>query len=165
MKQKKQNTIRLVVDDEQTLYARFSPEDEFSEPVKEYIRSKIADKDDRKSISLTVVSKKPLDEERFRSAASKWTSDEKSIFRKDEIKSLLYLAVLLVFGSILIVLSIVYDEQIVELKYSLMPIMGSLALSKAANILILQMPAIVGRRWILNEFEKESVITFEYGNE
>jgi hypothetical protein len=77
-----QKNIRLVVDDEPKLYTPLSPEDEFNEPVKAYIRSKIAGKDDCQSISLTVMSRDLLNEEKFRSAVSNWIRDEKAVFRK-----------------------------------------------------------------------------------
>ncbi len=55
MNHAEQQNIRLVVDDEQALYTSFSPEDEFDEPVKTYIRSKAAGKDQTKSINLNPV--------------------------------------------------------------------------------------------------------------
>ena len=76
-----QKNVRLVVDDEQKLYTPFNPDDEFSEPVKAYIRTKITGKEDHQSISLTVMSHDPVNEERFRSAVSNWIRAEKALFR------------------------------------------------------------------------------------
>ncbi len=53
------------------------PAPEFGMFVKSYIRSKISVTGKLKRISLTVLSEKPLDEERFRSAVSNWIQDEK----------------------------------------------------------------------------------------
>lgn len=72
---------------------------------------------------------------------------------------------MLIFGSIMLVLTLSLQKQIVELKYSLMPIMGTLALNNAVTIIIKDMPDISVKKWILNEMEKHNVITFEYGNE
>ena len=155
----------LVVDDEQALYAPFTPEDEFSEPLKSYIKSKLAGYDHYQSFNMTVVSHEPLDEARFRSAISNWTRNEKALFRTHEKKTIRTLIGMLIFGSIMLVLTLSLQKQIVELKYSLMPIMGTLALNNAVTIIIKDMPDISVKKWILNEMEKHNVITFEYGNE
>ena len=68
MKLQKENNIRLLVKDEQSLYSPFSPDAEFSEPVKSYIRAKTLGDDFKQQIKLTVISSAPLDEERFRTA-------------------------------------------------------------------------------------------------
>ena len=77
-----QKEIRLVVEDEKTLYSSFSPEAEFSEPVKAYIRSRMAVGNYRQRVDLTVISREPVDEERFRTAVSNWIGFEKAAFRK-----------------------------------------------------------------------------------
>ena len=165
MDQTRDDNIKLVVNDEQTLYNAFSPEDEFSEPVKSYIKSKIASADRCRSFNMTVLSREPIDEERFRSAVSNWTRNEKALFRTHEKKTIRTLIGMLIFGSIMLVLTLSLQKQIVELKYSLMPIMGTLALNNAVTIIIKDMPDISVKKWILNEMEKHNVITFEYGNE
>ncbi len=69
---------------------------------------------------------------------------------------------LLIFGSIMIIACLSLQKNIDVLQYSLMPIMGSLALSRAATILIIDMPALSTKRWILDSIEKNNVISFEY---
>ena len=71
----------------------------------------------------------------------------------------------LIFGSLLLILSIAIEKQVDVLTYSLLPIMGSLALGKAASILAVDVPTIRVQRWFFNEIEEKSVITFEYANE
>lgn len=156
-----QTIIWLVVDDEQTLYTTYSPENEFSESVKQYIRSKIATKDARHSISLTVMSRDPLDEERFRDAVSNWVRDEKAIFRKTRKDLIRMLVERLILGSTLILLSLGLQSKFEVLKYSLIPVMSSLALSKAASILILELPTNARYKKLLKDMEEGSVITFE----
>lgn len=137
-----QAQIILVVDDEQSLYSRFSPEDEFSEPVKAYIKSKVADKASNRSTSLTVISREPMDEEKFRSAVSNWIMAEKVSLRINEKTTIRRLIGLLIFGSIMLLLCLSLEKIIDILQYSLMPIMGSLALSRAASILVLEIPSL-----------------------
>ena len=163
MDQTEQKKITLVVEDEQALYTKFSPEHEFNESVKSYIRSKTAGKGDHQSISLTVISREPLDENRFRSAVSNWVRDEKVVFGKVEKDMIRTLIGLLVFGSVMIVLSLALQQRFELLKYSLIPILGSLALSKAAGILVLKMPVSAANKKLISEMEETSVITFEYG--
>ena len=163
MDKTEQKNIRLVVDDEQKLYTPFSPDNDFNEPVKAYIRSKMVGKGDHQSIRLTVMSREPLDEERFRSAVANWIRDEKAIFRKAGKDLMRLLAGLLILGSILIVLSLALEKHVEVLKYSLLPVMGSLALSRAAGILVLKMPTNTKSEKLIREMEENSVITFEYG--
>ena len=157
--------IMLIVDDEQSLYESFSPEDEFNASVKSYIRSKLSDGRYRDGIGMTVVSREPINEERFRSAASNWIRDEKASFRRKEKETLIELIGGLLFGSLLLILSIAIEKQVDVLKYSLLPIMGSLALGKAASLLAVDVPTIRVQRWFFNEIEENSVITFECANE
>ena len=63
-----QKDIRIVVEDENSLYSSFSPDDEFNEAVKAYIRSRLSDGISRQSINMTVIARSPMDEERFRAA-------------------------------------------------------------------------------------------------
>ena len=155
--------IRLVVKDEQSLYTPFSPADELDESVRSYIRSKVAEDKLRQNFHLIVMSQEPVDEERFRTAVSNWIRDEKAACNGDEKETVIRLAGSLVFGTILILLSIELEAQFDVVKYSLMPIMASLALSNAAGILIEKIPMIRATKWILAETEKNNMITFEYG--
>ncbi len=155
------DTITLVVKQEKDLYSVFSPDDEFHEYVKSYIRSKMMLNGYKKNTRLNVIFDEPLDKEKFRSAASNWARDEKALFKRNEKKTYLTLASLLAFGSLMILLTLFLQKSITELQYSIIPIMGSLSLSRAAGILILDMPTIRARRYIIGQMEKESTITFE----
>lgn len=144
----------------------FSPEDEFDESVKTYIRSKLSDgMHSRQGIDMTVISREPMNEERFRTAVSNWIKDEKASFRKKEKETLITLIGSLFFGSLLLIVSLLMEQRIEVLKYSLLPIMGSLALGSAASTLIVDLPTIKVERWFFKEIEENSVITFEYVHE
>ena len=130
-----QTNIILVVEDEKSLYTNFSPEAEFDHDVKEYIKSKIAGEEDNKSVQLTVVSQDPLDEEKFRSAVSAWISDEKRVLRQSEKNTMRLFFGLLVFGSIMILLSSFLVSRFTVLQNTLIPIMGSVSLTRAVRTL------------------------------
>ena len=130
-----QMNIILVVEDEKSLYTNFSPEAEFDHDVKEYIKSKIAGEEDNKSVQLTVVSQDPLDEEKFRSAVSNWISDEKKVLRQSEKNTTRLFFGLLVFGSIMILLSSFLVSRFTVLQNTLIPIMGSVSLTRAVRTL------------------------------
>ena len=164
MKHSEQENIRLLVDDEKTLYTKFNPEAEFDEPVKKYIRSKIAVKKGLKCIRMTVISKKPLDEEKFRSATSNWIMEEKVLLQANEENTIRLLIGLLIFGSILVLLGLAAQSQNEWIRYSILPVMGSLALSKAAGILLVDLPTLSANKGIFSAVEKNNVITFEYEN-
>ena len=163
MDKAEKKNIRLVVDDEQALYSAFSPDNEFDEPVKRYIRSKIVGKGLHQSISLTVISREPLNEERFLSAVSNWVSDERALFLERRRNMLRMQVILLTVGSILFILSLFLQNRYELLKYSLVPIFGSLCLSKAAGIILLDMPTNIAYKKLLDEMEQNSLTTFEYG--
>ena len=130
-----QMNIILVVEDEKSLYTNFSPEAEFDHDVKEYIKSKIAGEEDNKRIRLTVVSQEPLDEEKIRSAVSAWISDEKRVLRQSEKNTMRLFFGLLVFGSIMILLSSFLVSRFTVLQNTLIPIMGSVSLTRAVRTL------------------------------
>ena len=69
---------------------------------------------------------------------------------------------MLIFGSILMVLSIKLQQKYEVARYSLVPIMGSLSLSRATGILIIDLPIISSKIKTLNRMEKGSMVTFEY---
>lgn len=159
-----QMNIILVVEDEKSLYTNFSPEAEFDHDVKEYIKSKIAGEEDNKSVQLTVVSQDPLDEEKFRSAVSNWISDEKKVLRQSEKNTTRLFFGLLVFGSIMILLSSVLVSRFTVLQNTLIPIMGSVSLTRAVRTLIIDVPKVRAQKWIFKEMEKNNVVSFEYDN-
>lgn len=165
MANREPKNIQLIVDDEEALYAGFSPEDEFDEAVKAYVRSKVADKGRHQGISMTVVSQKPMDESRFRTAVSNWIRDERAMFRRTERETLITLFGSLAFGSLMIVLSVVLGQQYAVLEYSLIPIMGSLALGKAASIMAMTLPINSANKKLLSEMEDASTITFRCGQQ
>ena len=150
-----QTNIILVVEDEKSLYTNFSPEAEFDHDVKEYIKSKIAGEEDNKSVQLTVVSQDPLDEEKFRSAVSNWISDEKKVLRQSENNTTRLFFGLLVFGSIMILLSSVLVSRFTVLQNTLIPIMGSVSLTRAVRTLIIDVPKVRAQKWIFKEMEKK----------
>lgn len=160
-----QADVKLIVRDENSLYMPFSPDSEFGMFVKSYIRSKIAVTGKLKRISLTVLSENPLDEERFRSAVSNWIKDEKEELKAKSTNTFHTLIGSLIFGSVLFLLSMYLQPYHEELKYSLLPIMGSISLSKGAGILIMELPIMKANKVMLSELEQHNVITFKYGDD
>ena len=165
MDSKKRTKITIKADDENSLYSSFSPEPEFSYEVQFYIKTKAEGEDTGNIIDLHVVSQEPVDEDRFRTAASNFFRQEKAMLRIKEKETMRMLIGSLVIGSVLIVLSIVLEQRFEVVTYSLLPIMASLALGNAAGILLVDMPTVRAEKWMLNEMEKNSRIIFEYGSD
>ena len=159
---KEPKNIRIVVEDEEALYTKLSPEDEFNDSVKSYIRAKISGRGFNSYTGLTVISRKPIDEDRFRSAVSNWVRDEEDVFKSDRYEKVCLLIGLLLFGSVLVVFNITLQQKYEVARYSLVPIMGSLSLSRATGYLIIDLPIISSKIKALNRMEKGSVVTFEY---
>ena len=165
MEQREQNNIRIAVEDEKELYTSLNPEPEFSTTVKKYLKEKmerIYGLDYSHGITLTVLSQEPVNEEKFTTAAANWITEEKELFRKTEKENLRLLIALLAVGSVLIVLSLALVKRFEVLQHSLLPIMGSLALSKATGMLLIDIPLNRAQRQIMNQMEKNNVIVFEY---
>ncbi len=159
----KDMNIRLVVDDEESLYTKYSPDNEFDEAVKGYIRAKALTKGEHQSISLTVISKEPIDEDRFRAAVSDWIADERAVFQKIQRDTIRMMIGMLVLGSVMVILSLVLEQHFEVLKHSLIPIFGALALSKAAESMIITLPVNNANKRLLNEMGEHRRINFEYG--
>ena len=154
--------IQIVVDNEQDLYTKFNPQPEFSDAAKTYIRSKTTGIATSRNVNIKVIAYVPIDENRFRSAISNWIQNEREVFDAEKKEILHTLFALLIFGSVLLLGSIYLEKVFDSLRYSLLPIMGSLALSRAAGILILDIPTNNAKKGILNKIEQNNVITFEY---
>ena len=160
--EKNQKIIRLAVKDEQTLYTPFSPADEFCRPVKLYIKSKLSGGTRDQRIKMIVLSQKRLDEDRFHRAVSNWIRDEKEKFNSSYHDTILKLVGLLIAGSILIILCLGLQTQFSVLKHSLLPIMGTLALTKAGGILLIDLPTGRAVKWMIDNLESNDDIVFEY---
>ena len=139
---KEPKNIRIVVEDEEALYTKLSPEDEFNDSIKSYIRAKITGRGFNRYTGLTVISRKPIDEDRFRSAVSNWVRDEEDVFKSDRYEKVCLLIGLLLFGSALVVFGIKLQDKYEVARYSLVPIMGSLSLSRATGILVIDLPLL-----------------------
>ena len=153
--------IRLFVENEQDLYLSFSPKDEFNTGVKEYIRLKAACADYNSNIRLIVTCSAPIDEERFRSAVANWILEEKVIFRQESKVTHRMLIGMLVIASVFITLSLSLAQHFSVLSYTIIPVLGTVALSRAAVICLTDVPINKAKQRLLNEWEKNSVIVFE----
>ena len=142
-----------------------SPEPEFNGSVKEYIKSKLIGDDYRNGINITVISDKPIDEKRFFTAKENWIRTDSIIFKAEEKSTVRTLVGSILFGFAMLVSCLAIEEKYVMLQYSLMPIMGSIALGDAASILIKDMPMILVKKRIMKEMKNNNIITFEYGSD
>ena len=158
----KQATIKLVVKDEDDLYSPFSPDDELSDAVKQYIKTKAGGIEYNRIIDLTVISRDHLDEEKFRRAVKSWIRDEKAVNEVNQKNTLNLMFKLLLFGSIMIIASIYIVKKNTLLQYSLLPIIGSLSLSRAVHKMIIEYPIVLAERKIIESLEKNSTIIFDY---
>ena len=157
-----QKNVKLVVKDEQELYTSFSPEEEFTDSVKKYIQSKITGRGFNGFVGLTVISGKPINEDRFKLAVKNWVRDENEKFRRDRKDTIRLMIGLLLFGSALVIFNIKLQDKYELARYSLVPIMGSLSMSRATGLLIIDLPILTSKIKVLNRIEEGSVVTFEY---
>lgn len=156
--------IRLVVENEDYLYSSFSPEDEFDIMVQGYIREKIRGMDHSERISFTVISKEPIDEERFRAAMANWGRNELALLKMNYKDTFRMLIGMLILGSVLLILNLLLQKRSELVKYTLIPIIASMALGRAAGILAIDLPTYGVKKRLISEMRNNSLITFEYGH-
>ncbi|MBR2390730.1 MAG: hypothetical protein IKA94_08055, partial [Mogibacterium sp.] len=146
MEQRKYKDVKLIVNDEDSLYMPFSDGDEFAFSVRDYIKTKYAGAELGDLLRLTVVSAVPIDEDRFRSAVSNWIVDEKLKFRQEEKTTNRMLIGFLVIASFFIILSLRLESQIDVLAYTIIPVLGSVSLGRAAGICLTDLPSNKARK-------------------
>ena len=64
---------------------------------------------------------------------------------------------------VLIIVSLALEKHFTLMKYSLIPILASFALGKAAGILVKDLPENGITKAVINTMEHNSMLTFEYG--
>lgn len=162
MKQQGIHEIRILAEDEQSLYTPLSPDDEFSEPVKTYIRSKLLGYNLKHQLKLTVISSSPLDEEKFKSATANWVKDEKAVFDRKERYSTILPTVMFIIGGLVVVLMSLLRKYFDPIEYAVIVIIGTAVMGRGVTNWYEHVPAIRTRKWLTNEIEKTSTIVFEY---
>ncbi len=147
MSEKEIKDIKIVVNDEDSLYVPYSPESEFNEGLKSYIRSKVAEESSGSGIRLIVMSPSPINEEKFKTAIRNWTRDQRAVFvREDKITSRTLIS-LLVFASFFIILSMYLSKYDNVFSYTIIPVLGSVALGRAAGMFITELPVSKGKKY------------------
>ncbi|MCR5034606.1 MAG: hypothetical protein K6B42_04195 [Clostridia bacterium] len=160
MAQQETNIIRLVVEDEQSLYSPFSPDCEFNENVKQYIRSKASLGDYRQPMELIVISSSPLDEERIRSAIANWVKDEKTLFIRKEKQSTQLPSAMFIIGASIIILITLLRQFIEPLTYAVILIIGTAVLGRGVTNWYEHTLGIKAKRWLISELNKTNMIVF-----
>jgi hypothetical protein len=154
--------LKIAVNNEEDLYTPLSPDNEFTIGVKTYLSSKVALAEFKNNICLTVISSVPIDEERFRSAVASWIHDEKIVFKQQSKISTRMLIGMLLVASLFITVSLSLVEHVNVFSYTIIPVLGSVALGKAAGICITEIPINNAKLKLINELEKNNTIIFKY---
>ena len=152
--------IKLVINNESDLYNPLNPDTEFSRMVKLYIQAKYAGVRFDDNIKLTIISPEPLDEDRFRAATANWIREERRRFRQEDRITNRMLVGFLVIASIFIILSLFLQKHISVLTYTILPVLGSVSLGRAAGICLTEIPMHNARNKLLDMLEKESIVEF-----
>ncbi len=161
MSEKEVKDIKIVVNDEDSLYVPYSPESEFSDGIKSYIRSKVAEASSGSGIRLIVMSPSAINEEKFKTAITNWIRDQRAVFEREDKITTRTLVSLLVFASLFIILSMYLSKYDNVFSYTIIPVLGSVALGRAAGMFISEMPVSKGKKYYLDMVEKNSTVIFE----
>lgn len=154
--------ISLLVNNEKDLYTPLSPESEFRLEVKDYIRRKGACANYNSNFRLRIICSAPINEENFRAAVASWTREEKITFSQESKVTNRLLIGMLVIASVFIILSLYLANYFSVLSYTIVPVLGSVALGRAADIFLSDLPINQAKQRLINEWEKNSIIVFEY---
>ncbi|MBR2675967.1 MAG: hypothetical protein IKE28_03525 [Solobacterium sp.] len=161
MKEKEIKDITVIVNDENSLYVPYSPESIFSEGIKSYIRSKTTEANSGNGIRLIVKSPSDMDEAKFRTAVKNWIREEGTLFTREEKITSRTLISMLVAASLFIVLSIYLSKYSNVFSSTIIPVLGSVALGRAAGIFVMDMPVNKAKKYFLKELEENSTVVFE----
>ena len=69
---------------------------------------------------------------------------------------------MLVIASVFIILSLYLAKYLSVLSYTIVPVLGSVALGRAAGIFLSDLPINTAKQRLIDEWEKKSIIVFEY---
>lgn len=161
MSEKGIRDIKIIVNDEKSLYVPYSPDSEFNEGIKSYIRLKTTEAKMDHSIRLIVMSPFAMNEEKFRTAIRNWVKDEKILFEREAKISRQMMIAMLVIASLFIVLSMYLSKYDNVFSYTIIPVLGSVALGRAAGMCVTEFPVNAAKKHFLNEVEKTSTVVFE----
>ena len=153
--------ITIIVNNENDLYVPYSPDSIFSDGIKSYIRSKATEASSGNGVRLIVKSPVALEEEKFRTAVRNWVRDELASYtREDKITHHILIA-MLIFASVFIILSMYLERYNNVFSNTIIPVLGSVALGRAAGIFVMDMPVSVARKKLIKEVEENSTVVFE----
>jgi len=155
------NDIKLLVNDEHSLYIPYSPETEFNQGLKNYIKSKIAAAGIKNKVKLTVLSGVSIDEEKFRTASANWIQDERKTLIQENRHTKRLLVGLLVMASLFIIISMILRKNNDVFSYTIIPVLGSVALGRAAGLCIIDLPTNKVKLELIKDIEKNNSIVFE----
>ena len=161
MSEKEIKDITIIVDNENSLYVPYSPESIFSEGLKSYIRSKTIEANSGNGIRLIVMAPFAMDEEKFRTAVKSWVREEKALFTREEKITTRILVSMLVVASLFIILSMYLAKYSNVFSSTIIPVLGSVALGRAAGICVMDVPVNRAKKHFLKEVEENSTVVFK----
>ena len=152
--------IKLDIEKESDLYCPYNSDHELSSDIGEYYLSKVKERGIKDSIVIRISSLEPLDEERVRNSIGNWLrsadNEYKREARENRIRQIAYFAVGLVF----IVISLVLDNYMKTLMFTIFSTIGSLAISESALIWLEENPKIALVRKLAEKWLKSLDIEF-----
>lgn len=161
MSEKEIKDITIIVNDEDALYVPYSPESIFSDGIKSYIRSKAAEANSGNGVRLIVKSPFAMEEEKFRTAVRNWARDERALLNREEKISRHILIAMLIFASVFIILSMYLEKYSNVFSSTIIPVLGSVALGRAAGMCVMDMPVNSAKKRLIKEVEENSTVLFE----
>ena len=135
--------IKIKVHEEADLYNDFDPDQvQLKDEVVSYITRKYQEKERTDQYCMHIISDVPVDEERVRRNFRKYVEEEVGIIKRDHKRSSMKQALLFIIGIIFIAIWAAMSSKTGVIILEVLSIIGSFAVWEAANVWIVDKPAM-----------------------
>lgn len=135
--------IKIKVHEEADLYNAFDPDQvQLKDEVVSYITRKYQEKERTDQYCMHIISDVPVDEERVRSNFRKYVEEEVGIISRDHKRSSMKQVLLFVIGITFIAIWAAMSSKTGVIVLEVLSIIGSFAVWEAANVWIVDKPAM-----------------------
>ena len=135
--------IKIKIHEEADLYNAFDPDQvQLKDEVVSYITRKYQEKERTDQYCMHIITDVPVDEERVRRNFRKYVEEEVGIIRRDHKRSSMKQALLFIIGIAFIAIWAAMSSKTGVIILEVLSIIGSFAVWEAANVWIVDKPAM-----------------------
>ena len=159
-KEKNMNSVKLQIENESDLYNSFDPDEiTFTEEVRSYILRQLDKADVDREISFQVLCSRPVSEEKLKKAVDAWIREAKEDLHEKNRENMIHQLWMFGIGVLFLYLSIVLQEKVSVVWFTVLSTIGSLAIWEAASIWIIENPKSLKEKKNIEKLEKNVKIS------